>query len=65
MSKKEISYSEAAAEIEQILLELENGEPDVDELTEKVKRASFLIKLCKTRLKSTEEAVDKVLKDEE
>lgn len=64
MSKKEISYSEAVAEIEQILQEMEHGEPEVDELTEKVKRVSFLIKLCKSKLKATEQAVEKILKED-
>lgn len=36
---------------------------DVDVLTEKVKRASELIKFCKDRLRNTQKAVEKTLVD--
>jgi len=61
MSKQKISYSEAVNEIEEILSQIENGELDVDELTEKVKRVTMLIKICKTKLKSTEEELKSIL----
>ena len=64
MSKKEISYSEAVAEIEKILQQMEHGEPEVDDLTEKVKRVSYLIKICKSKLKATENAVEKILNED-
>jgi exodeoxyribonuclease VII small subunit len=35
----------------------------VDELSEKVKRAAVLIKICKTKLVSTEEDVARILKE--
>jgi exodeoxyribonuclease VII small subunit len=61
MTKQKISYSEAVSEIEEILNQIENGELDVDELTEKVKRVTMLIKICKTKLKSTEEELKSIL----
>lgn len=61
MAKKEMKYAEAVGEIESILQQLENGDLDVDELAEKVKRISYLIKLCKTKLQNTEESVNKIL----
>ncbi len=61
MAKKEISYSEAITELENILKEFENGEPDIDNLSEKVKRVSVLINLCKKKLKHTENEVQKIL----
>ncbi len=61
MAKKEISYSEAVTELENILKEFENGEPDIDNLSEKVKRVSVLINLCKKKLKHTEDEVQKIL----
>lgn len=63
MTKKKLGYTDAITEIEQIVAELENGELDVDNLSAKVKRASELIKLCKTKLRSTEEEIEDVLKD--
>jgi exodeoxyribonuclease VII small subunit len=61
MAKKEISYLEAITELENILKEFENGEPDIDNLSEKVKRVSVLINLCKKKLKHTEDEVQKIL----
>jgi exodeoxyribonuclease VII small subunit len=61
--KREISYREAIEEVETILLQIENDELDVDDLSEKVKRASFLLKLCKTKLYKTQEEVETILKD--
>lgn len=48
-------------ELEQIIGEIESEDIDVDILAEKVKRAALLVKLCKTRLRSAEEEVKKVL----
>ena len=60
-AKKSITYKEAAEELEQIVAEIESEEIDVDVLGEKVKRASFLIKTCKEKLRRTEQEVKKVL----
>jgi len=62
MSEK-IMYTEAFEELQGIVEEIENGQISVDELSEKVKRATYLIKICKTKLTSTEEDVSKILKD--
>ena len=61
MAKKKISYKEAITEIEEILELIENEELDVDELSERVKRVSELINICKEKLHRTEEEVEKVL----
>jgi exodeoxyribonuclease VII small subunit len=60
---KEPNYTEAFEELQEIVLEIEQGEISVDELSEKVKRAAVLIKICKAKLTSTEEDVDKILKE--
>jgi exodeoxyribonuclease VII small subunit len=65
MGKQKISYSEAVAEIEEILNQIEKGELDVDDLTEKVRRVTFLIKSCKSKLLSTEEEINAILDKEE
>ncbi len=57
------AYKDAIEEIETIVEEIENETVDVDVLTEKVKRAAFLIKYCKGKLKKTDDEVKKVLKD--
>ncbi len=58
---KEPTYGEAVEELERIISEIEAESVDVDVLTEKVKRATFLIGFCKERLKSTEVEVQKAL----
>ena len=65
MSTKKLSYNEAIAEIEAILEKIENEELDVDELAEKVKRVSVLLKLCRDKLLHTNEEVEKILKEME
>jgi len=65
MSLKKITYNEAIAEIEEVLEKIENEELDVDELAEKVKRVSALLKLCKEKLFSTNEQVEQILKEME
>ena len=62
MSEK-INYTEAFEELQRIVSEIELGEISVDELSEKVKRASVLIKVCKSKLTTTEEDVNKILKE--
>ena len=62
-AKKNISYAEAVRQIEDILGKIENGEPDVDELTKLVKRVSDLIKYCKSKLFETEQEIEKILHD--
>jgi len=62
-SKKNVSYKEAITEIDEILRQLEDNELDVDELSEKVKRVSQLVTLCKEKLHNTEEEIDKILKE--
>ena len=62
---KEIKYTEAFEELQQIVADIEDGEISVDELSVKVKRASELIKVCKTKLTSTEEDVNQILKEHE
>jgi len=58
-----INYTEAFKELQAIVSEIEKGEISVDELSQKVKRASVLIKICKTKLTTTEEDVAKILKE--
>jgi exodeoxyribonuclease VII small subunit len=61
--KKALSYKEAITEIEEILQQIENDEPDVDQLSEKVKRLSSLVSLCREKLHNTEDEIEKILKE--
>lgn len=48
-------------EIEEILERIESGELDVDDLTDKVKKVASLLDVCKTKLKTTEVEIQKVI----
>ena len=63
MAKKKISYRDAISEIEETIASIENGELDVDELSEKVKRVSELLVICKDKLHNTEKEVEKILNE--
>ncbi len=59
-----MTYREATQELEEILRAIENDAVDVDELTQKVQRSSQLIKLCKEKLRSAENAINQVFNEE-
>jgi exodeoxyribonuclease VII small subunit len=61
--KDNITYTDAFEELQTIVNEIEEGEISVDELSEKVKRAADLIRVCKAKLTSTEESVNQILKE--
>ncbi len=61
--EKQTGYKEAFEELQQIVADMEEGEIGVDELSEKVKRAAELIRICKEKLYHTESDVQKILND--
>lgn len=63
MAKKSLTYSDAIAEIEQIIERIENNDVEIDNLSKNVKRVAELLKFCRAQLKGTEEEVEKILKD--
>lgn len=64
MAKKEIKYEEAVAQLEEIVDKMENDELDIDQLSEQLKRAKQLVKLCKDKLTKTDEEIKKLLSEE-
>jgi exodeoxyribonuclease VII small subunit len=61
--EEELNYTNAFEELQVIDTEIEQGEISVDELSEKVKRATALIKFSKLKLTTTEEDVNAILKE--
>ena len=59
----DLGYAEAMTELEGILEELEGDHLDVDVLAERVRRASELIKLCRTRITRAQEDVGRIVTD--
>jgi exodeoxyribonuclease VII small subunit len=59
--KNEIGYAEALVELESILESLEDDDVDVDELAERVQRASELIELCRERIGKAKLRIEEVV----
>ena len=58
---KEIKYEAALAELQTIVSKMENDELDIDQMSEQLKHAQELIKLCKDKLTKTDEEIKKIL----
>ena len=58
-----LGYAEAMDELEAILGELEGDQLDVDVLAERVRRASELIKACRSRISRAQADVDQIVTD--
>lgn len=56
-------YADAMKEVETILAELDSTSVDVDVLSVKVERASFLINWCSERVASAQMTVDALVAD--
>ena len=61
---KELKYEVAMAELQTITHKMENDELDIDQLSEQLKRAQELIKLCKDKLTKTDEEIKKILAEQ-
>ena len=60
-----MSYEEAIKQLESIVRKMENDELDIDSLTDQLKEAQRLIKLCKDRLTKTDEEIKQILENEQ
>lgn len=64
MTKQKIKYTDAVSELEEILLELENNvDIDMEQVSEKVKRASELLIVCKKQLHEMDTELEKILEE--
>lgn len=59
--KEALTYETAYEELKEIAADIEAETVSVDVLAEKLKRASFLLEFCKSRLKSTEQEVSNII----
>ena len=62
---EEITYEQALKELQLIVEQLESGETDLDSITTKVKRASFLLEYCQKKLRTLEKDLDSIFDKEE
>ncbi|NLE65691.1 MAG: exodeoxyribonuclease VII small subunit [Elusimicrobia bacterium] len=59
----EVKYSKAMERLEEIISKIENEEVDIDELSEKVKEAVGLIRLCKSKIEKADLEIRDVVAD--
>lgn len=64
MENNEMKYEKAVCELEEIVEKMERDELDIDQLSEQLKRAKVLVKLCKDKLTKTDEEIKKLLSEE-
>ena len=62
---KEQKYEAAMRQLEDIAAKMENGELDIDSLSEQLKTSQKLIKQCKDKLTKTDEDIRKILGSED
>ena len=58
-----LGYADALGELERILAELEASDVDVDQLADRVARATELIALCRDRIGAARLRIDQVIAD--
>ena len=63
MEKKESKFEEKIVELEKIIDALENGNIDLDESIEKYTKAMKLVKECDEKLKSIEQQVNQIVRE--
>ena len=61
MNAEQPKYTEAMAELDRILSDLECNEPDVDVLAAQVERAAFLVGVCQQRITAAHLNVEQVV----
>ncbi len=61
MDKKEIKFEDKIKELEKIVVELENGEVDLDDAIDKYTKAMKLAKECSDKLTEVTDKVNKIM----
>ena len=57
---EEPTYQSAWTELQKIVNDRQGGSVGIDELTDKIDRAAELVRFCRERLRSTEDAVGRL-----
>lgn len=58
---EDISYEQAAKELDEILSSLKNDEVSIDKLEIQVERAAKLAKICSLKLRTTESKIKDII----
>jgi exodeoxyribonuclease VII small subunit len=58
---EDLTYEQAAQELDQILAELKTDKISIDKLAEKVERAAKLASFCSQKLRTTEVKINEII----
>ena len=56
-----MKYEEAMRQLQEIVRKMENDELDIDQMSDQLKKAQELIKICRDKLTKTDEEIQKLL----
>ena len=56
-----MKYEEAMHQLQEIVRKMENDELDIDQMSDQLKKAQELIKICRDKLTKTDEEIQKLL----
>lgn len=59
-----MKYEEAMRQLQEIVRKMENDELDIDQMSDQLKKAQDLIKICRDKLTKTDEEIRKLLNAE-
>lgn len=59
---KDLTYSEAITELDEIIEKMQSEECSIDNLNELTERSLKLLKICRTKLTATNEKLQEILK---
>ena len=56
-----MKYEEAMRQLQEIVRKMENDELDIDQMSDQLKKAQELIKICRDKLTKTDEEIQNLL----
>ena len=56
-----MKYEEAMRQLQEIVRKMENDELNIDQMSDQLKKAQELIKICRDKLTKTDEEIQKLL----
>ncbi|MDO5850155.1 MAG: exodeoxyribonuclease VII small subunit [Methanobacteriaceae archaeon] len=62
-NNKNLSFEESLKQLEEIVNKLESGDIALDDAIEEFNKAMILVKLCDDKLKTAEESIAKIVKE--
>ena len=62
--EKELNFEENLEKLEELVRDLENGNVPLDDAINKYQEAMKIAKVCDEKLKNAEEAITKIVKDD-